>query len=101
MIQTALPNAARQGTHQMPLDADIGQLLAPYCPGGRQGISKQNNDYKCTYFAGHFDGGLVSNGTCLVKGENFSKNLSDYVTVGSMYGLTALIVMSQWVVCTV
>jgi len=32
------------GLHQKPLDAAIGRLLAPYCPGGRQGKSKQNND---------------------------------------------------------
>jgi hypothetical protein len=38
------------------LDATIGQLLAPYRLGGRQGDSKQNNDVLCTYFDGHFDG---------------------------------------------
>ena len=30
-----------------PLDAAIGQLLAPYHPGSRQGDSKQNNSAKC------------------------------------------------------
>jgi hypothetical protein len=39
-----------------PLKANIGRLLAPYRPGGRQGDSKQNNDAKCVHFADHFDG---------------------------------------------
>jgi hypothetical protein len=39
-----------------PLDAAIGQLLALYCLGGRQGNSKQNAMKKWTNFAGHFDG---------------------------------------------
>ena len=39
-----------------PLDAAIKQLLAPNRPGGHQGNSKQNNDVKCTHFAGRFDG---------------------------------------------
>ena len=43
-IQLAFPNAACPGLHQKPLDITIGQLLTPYCPGGRQGNSKQNND---------------------------------------------------------
>ena len=45
-----------QGLLWKPLDAAIGQLLAPYCLGGRQGDSKQNNDVICTHFAGRFDG---------------------------------------------
>ncbi len=36
-IQTALPNAACPGLLRKPLSAGIGQLLAPYCPIGRQG----------------------------------------------------------------
>ncbi len=40
----------------MPLNAVIGQLLAPYHPGGRQGNSKQNNNAQCVHFADHFDG---------------------------------------------
>jgi hypothetical protein len=42
--------------HQKQLDAAIGRLLAPHCPGGRQGDSKQNEDAKCVHFADHFDG---------------------------------------------
>ena len=42
--------------HLTPLDAAIGRLLAPYCLGGRQGDSKQNNDLFCTHFDGHLDG---------------------------------------------
>jgi hypothetical protein len=34
----------------------MGQLLTPYCPGGRQGDNQQNDDAKHTYFAGRFDG---------------------------------------------
>ena len=34
----------------------IRRLLVPYCPGGCQGIKQQNDDAKCTRFAGHFDG---------------------------------------------
>jgi hypothetical protein len=30
--------------YQKPLAITIGQLLTPYCPGGRQGNSKQSND---------------------------------------------------------
>jgi len=39
-----------------PLNAAIRQKLAPYRPSGHQGDSKQNEDAKCTHFAGHFDG---------------------------------------------
>jgi hypothetical protein len=49
--QCSMTRASRKS-----LDAAIGQLLAPYCPGGRQGDSKQNDDATCTHFAGHFDG---------------------------------------------
>ncbi len=45
-IQMALPDAACPGLPRKPLDAAIGQLLAPYCPSGHQGNSKQNNDEK-------------------------------------------------------
>ena len=43
-IQTALPNAACPRLLQKPLDAGIWQLLAPYCPSGRQGSNQQNNN---------------------------------------------------------
>ena len=39
-----LPNAARQGLHQMPLEAATRRLLTLYRPGGHQGNSKQNID---------------------------------------------------------
>ena len=52
----ALPNAACPGLYRKPLDAAIGQLLAPYRPGGRQGHSKQNIDVKCVHFADRFGG---------------------------------------------
>ncbi len=39
-----------------PLDATIKQLLSGYCPGSRQGDSKQNNNDKCTNFVRRFDG---------------------------------------------
>ena len=42
MIHAASPNAACPGLLRKPLDAAIGQLLNPYCPGGRQGDNKQN-----------------------------------------------------------
>jgi hypothetical protein len=45
-MQCALPDAACPGLHRKPLDAAIGQLLTPYCPGGRRGDSKQNNNEK-------------------------------------------------------
>ena len=52
----ALPNVAFPGLLQKPLDAAIGQLLAPYRPGGPKGGNQQNNNAKCTHFAGRFDG---------------------------------------------
>jgi hypothetical protein len=39
-IHAALPDAACPGLNRKPLDAVIGQLLAPYCPGNRHGDSK-------------------------------------------------------------
>ena len=57
-IRSALPDAAWQGLHRKPLDAAIGQLPAPYLPGGRQGDNQLKNDYAtCTHFdfVGHFD----------------------------------------------
>jgi len=42
--------------HRKPPDTAIGRLLAPYCPRGHQGDSKQNNDDKSTNFVGRFDG---------------------------------------------
>ncbi len=52
----ASPDAACLGLHRKPLDAAIGQLLAPYRLGGHQGDSKQNNDVLCAHFDGHFYG---------------------------------------------
>jgi len=43
-IHAVSPNAACPGLLRKPLDAAIRRLLAPYCPGGRQGDSKHNND---------------------------------------------------------
>jgi len=51
-----LPMQHYQGFRPKQLDATIGQLLAPYRPGGRQGDDQHNNYAKCTHFAGHFDG---------------------------------------------
>jgi hypothetical protein len=33
----ASPGEARSGLYSKPLDAAIGQVPAPYCPGGRHG----------------------------------------------------------------
>ncbi len=55
-IHAASPNAACQGLLRKPLDAAIGRLIAPYCPSGRQGDSKQYKDVICTHFDGRFDG---------------------------------------------
>ncbi len=49
-------NLACPGLLWKPLDAAIGQQLAPYRPGGLQGDSKQNDDVKCVHFACRFDG---------------------------------------------
>jgi len=39
------------------MNAAIGRLLAPYCPGGRQGDNSHNDYAKwTTHFAGRFDG---------------------------------------------
>ena len=53
-IWSALPDAdaACPGLLWKPQDTIIGRLLAPYCPSGRQGESKLNNNLKCTHFAG-------------------------------------------------
>ncbi len=56
VIQCTSPNSAWPGLHWKPLDTAIGQLLAPYCPGGRQGNNQHNDDAKRTLFAGRFDG---------------------------------------------
>ncbi len=47
-IQTASPNAACPGLLWKPLDAGIGQLLAPYCPSGCQGNRQTNNNQQMT-----------------------------------------------------
>jgi hypothetical protein len=44
----ALPNAVCPGLLQKPLDAGIGQLLAPYRPSGRQGNKKTDNNQQMT-----------------------------------------------------
>ncbi len=54
-MNVALPDVARPGLHQKPLDAAIGQLLAPYSPGSHQGDSKQNEDANYVHFADHFE----------------------------------------------
>ena len=54
--QVASPDAACPGLHRKPLDAAIGQLLAPYHPGGRHGDNQHNDNAKCTLFSGRFDG---------------------------------------------
>ena len=54
-MQTSSPDVACPGLHHKPLDATIGRILTLYCPGGCQRDSKQNNDEKCTNFAGRFD----------------------------------------------
>ncbi len=53
-IHLELPDAACPGLLWKPLDAAIGQPLAPYRLGGRQGNSKQIIHDKCTHFDGHF-----------------------------------------------
>ena len=55
-INAASTNASCPGLLRKQLDATIWQLLAPYCPGGRQGDSKQYTDVICTHFDGRFDG---------------------------------------------
>jgi hypothetical protein len=45
-IHTALPDAACPGLYLKPLDAAIGQLLAPYHPSSHQGNKQRNNDEK-------------------------------------------------------
>jgi hypothetical protein len=47
-IQTALLDAACPGLLRKPLGAGIGQLLAPYCPSGRQGNRQTNNNQQMT-----------------------------------------------------
>ncbi len=47
-IQMASPNVACPGLLKKPLDAGIGQLLAPYCPSGRQGNRQTNNNQQLT-----------------------------------------------------
>jgi hypothetical protein len=42
--------------HQKPLDAPVGQLLAPYCPGGYQGCRQKNNNEKMHQLGLHFNG---------------------------------------------
>jgi hypothetical protein len=47
-IQMASPNATCPGLLRKPLDAGIGQLLAPYCPSGCQGNRQTNNNQQMT-----------------------------------------------------
>ena len=44
----ASPDAACPGLLWKPLDAGIGQLLAPYCPSSRQGNRQTNNNQQMT-----------------------------------------------------
>ena len=48
-IRSASPDAAWPGLPRKPLDATIGQLLAPYCPSGSQGDNQLNYDATCTH----------------------------------------------------
>jgi hypothetical protein len=36
-VPSALPSTAGLGLPYMPLDAAIGRVFVPYCPGGRHG----------------------------------------------------------------
>ncbi len=47
-IQMALPDGACPGLLRKPLYAGIEQLLAPYCPSGRQGNRQTNNNQQMT-----------------------------------------------------
>ncbi len=47
-ICIASPDSACPGLYRKPLDAAIRQLLAPCCPGGRQGNRQTNNNEKNT-----------------------------------------------------
>ena len=55
-IRSASPNAAWPGLPRKPLDATIGQLLAPYRPSGSQGDNQINFDATFTHFVGRCDG---------------------------------------------
>ncbi len=55
-IRSSSPDAALPGLHRKPTDAAIGWLLAPYCPGGHQGINQHHDNAACTHFDGRFDG---------------------------------------------
>ena len=55
MIPRTSPDGGGLWLSKKPLNAAIGQLLALYRPGGRQGDSKQNENEKCTNFDGNFD----------------------------------------------
>ena len=39
-------NGGGPGLHLKPMDATIGQVFAPYCPGGHQGCRQNNDDGK-------------------------------------------------------
>jgi hypothetical protein len=55
VVHASSPNTAYPGLHWKPLDATIGRLLAPYCPGGCQGNNQQNDNAKYPPFAGHIN----------------------------------------------
>ena len=55
-IRSASSNKGGPGLSLKQLNADIVRLLVPYCPIGRQGDRKQNDDAKCVNFVHHFDG---------------------------------------------
>ncbi len=52
----ASPDAACPGLLRKPLDAGIGQLLAPDRPSGRQGNRQTNNNQQMTLKSGQIDG---------------------------------------------
>ena len=39
-------NGGGPGLHLKPMDTTIGQVFAPYCPGGHQGCRQNNDDGK-------------------------------------------------------
>ena len=42
-MRGASPDGAHPGLHSKPLDAAIGRVPAPYCPGGRHGRRFRKN----------------------------------------------------------
>ena len=50
------PDEGGPGLYAKPLDAVIGRVFAPYCPGGRQGSHSEKTRRKSTILAGRFAG---------------------------------------------